>query len=251
MRETVSSFFGGVGLLFRGLRMYARSPRLLLLGLIPAVLTMLLFAAALGTLIYFLGDLSALVTWFADDWSAGWRRAVRFAAGAGLVGVGLLIWVVSFTAVTLLVGEPFYEAIAERVEESYGGVPDAVDVPWWRELRRSLGDAGRMLAISIMVGVPLFLAGFLPVVGQTVVPVIGGAVGGWFLAVELAGVAFNRRGLRLKDRRAALARHRPMAVGFGAAVLVAFLIPLGAVLLMPAAVAGATLLARRSLGLPT
>jgi CysZ protein len=38
-----------------------------------------------------------------------------------------------------------------------------------------------------------------------------------------------------------------MAVGFGAAVFACFLIPLGAVIIMPAAVAGATMLARRVL----
>lgn len=231
--------------------MYARSPRLLLLGLIPAIITMLVFVALLGTLIYFIGDLSALVTWFADDWPEGSRTAVRIAAGAGLIGFGLLIWALTFTAVTLLIGDPFYEAIAERVEDAFGGVPDAIDLPWHKELRRSLRDAGRMLVISIMFGLPLFLAGFLPIVGQTVVPVLGGAVAGWFLAVELVGVAFNRRGLRLDDRRRLLARQRPMAVGFGVAVFACFLVPLGAVLIMPAAVAGGTLLARRVLDLPT
>jgi CysZ protein len=75
-------------------------------------------------------------------------------------------------------------------------------------------------------------------------------VAGWILAVELTGVPFQRRGQRLRDRRAALRGHRPMALGFGAAVFVCFLIPLGAVLLMPAAVAGGTLLSRRALGLP-
>jgi CysZ protein len=41
-----------------------------------------------------------------------------------------------------------------------------------------------------------------------------------------------------------------MAIGFGAATFICFLIPLGAVLVMPAAVAGATLLARRLFNLP-
>jgi CysZ protein len=43
----------------------------------------------------------------------------------------------------------------------------------------------------------------------------------------------------------------PLALGFGLGVFVCFLVPLGAVLLMPAAVAGGTLLAREVLGLPT
>lgn len=55
----------------------------------------------------------------------------------------------------------------------------------------------------------------------------------------------------LPDRRAALKADRPTTLGFGMAVFVSFLIPLGAVLLMPAAVAGAALLTRRVLGQST
>jgi CysZ protein len=54
--------------------------------------------------------------------------------------------------------------------------------------------------------------------------------------------------MRLPERRSLLRADRPTTLGFGVAVFVCFLIPLGAVLVMPAAVAGATLLARRALG---
>jgi CysZ protein len=47
-----------------------------------------------------------------------------------------------------------------------------------------------------------------------------------------------------------LRAHRPLALGFGVAVFLSFLVPLGAILLMPAAVAGAALLTRRTLGQP-
>jgi len=80
--------------------------------------------------------------------------------------------------------------------------------------------------------------------------VVGALVGGWALALELTGIAFARRGLRLRDRRRMLRRHRPLALGFGVGVFVCFLIPLGAVLVMPAAVAGATLLTRHIFGEP-
>jgi CysZ protein len=83
-----------------------------------------------------------------------------------------------------------------------------------------------------------------------VVPVLGAAVGGWLLAIELTGAPFQRRGRRLQDRRQVLRAHRPLTLGFGVAVFLSFLIPLGAILLMPAAVAGATLLSRRALGQP-
>lgn len=243
----VAQLLEGVRLFGRGLKFYGRSPRLLLLGILPALLALLLFAVLFGLLLYFVDDLSRLVTGFADDWSSGWRTAIRIAAGVGLVGFGLLLWAVSFTAVTLLIGDPFYEKISEAVEDSLGGVPGAIDLTWYQELGRSLRDSLRLVLLSALVGIPLFLCGFIPVVGQTVIPVIGALVGGWFLAIELVGVPFARRGLGMRDRVRVLGGQRWTAVAFGACVFVAFLIPFGAVLVMPAAVAGGTLLARMSL----
>ena len=157
----------------------------------------------------------------------------------------------TFTAVTLLIGDPFYETISGRIEGRFGGVPDAVEVSVLESLRRSLVDSLRLIGIGVLVAIPLFFLGLLPFVGQTVIPVIGGAVGGWLLALELTGVPFQRRGRRLRHRRAVLGRNKPLTLGYGVAVFLVFLIPLGAILFMPAAIAGATLLARRSLGKPT
>ncbi|MFJ8580446.1 EI24 domain-containing protein [Micromonospora sp. NPDC093277] len=248
MTGAARRFLSGVGLLLRGIGLYVRSPGLMLLGVVPALISGALFAAAFAALVYFVDDLAALVTPFADDWPTTWRGLVRVVAGLALLGLGGLLGVLTFTAVTLVIGDPFYEKISERVEDRLGGTPGAVEVPFWASLRRSLADSLRLVAVSVLVGVPLFAAGFIPVVGQTVVPVIGAAVGGWFLALELVGAPFYRRGMGLAQRRSLLRADRPTTLGFGVAVFVCFLIPLGAVLVMPAAVAGATLLARRSLG---
>ncbi len=243
-------FLTGVRLLLRGIGMYARTPRLLLLGTIPALISAALFATAYAVLIHFITDLADLVTPFADDWTAWVRDLLRALAVFAFLALGAVLAVLSFTAVTLVIGDPFYEAISERVEARYGGVPGEVDIPWWRSLRRSLADSLRLFARSVLLGIPLFVAGFIPVVGQFVVPVVGAAVGGWLLTLELTGVPFNRRGMRLADQQRVLRKHRPLAVGFGVAVFCCFLIPLGAVLVMPAAVAGAALLARHLFGQP-
>jgi CysZ protein len=230
--------------------MYVRSPRLVLLGLVPALITAVVFVAAYAVLVYFVRDLAELLTPFADGWSAGWRALTRAVAVIVLLGLGGLLAVLAFTAVTLLVGDPFYEKISEQVEEWLGGVSDEVELPWWRSLARSLWESARLIGGSFLIGVPVFVLGLVPVVGQVVAPVLGALVGGWFLALELVNAPFTRRGMRLEDRRRLLRQHRLVAQGFGTAVFCCFLIPLGAVLLMPAAVIGGTLLARRALGLP-
>jgi len=243
----VRQFLTGAGLLGRGISLVLSSPRLLALGLLPALIAGVVYAAALVVLVDFLPRLSAATTWFADDWATGWRDLIRVLAGIGLVGVAVLLGILTFTAVTLLIGDPFYERISELVEDRFGGVPDGVEVGFWRSLARSLVDSVRLIGLSILVGIPLFLLGLLPFVGQTVIPVLGAAIGGWLLAVELTGVPFQRRGRRLRHRRAALRANLPLTLGFGVAVFLCFLLPLGAILLMPAAIAGATLLSRKVL----
>ena len=246
----VSQFLAGVGLLGRGLASYARSPGLLLLGMLPALITFVLLVGGFVAVASFLGPESRVLTWFANDWPTTGRDLVRALAQIAILGVYVLVSIVAFTGLTLAVGDPFYEKISERVEDRLGGLPGAVDRPWWKELGRGILESVRLVTLSVVIGVLLFLGGLLPAVGQTVVPVVGALVGGWVLAVELTGVAFARRGLRLRDRRRVLRRHRWLTLGFGVAVFVCFLIPLGAVLLMPAAVAGATLLTRQVQGQP-
>jgi len=243
----VRQFLTGAGLLGRGLGLVLRSPRLLALGLLPALISGALYAVALVVLVDFLPRLSAATTWFADGWATGWRDLIRVLAGVGLVGVALLLGILTFTAVTLLIGDPFYERISELVEDRFGGVPDGVEVGFWRSLARSLVDSVRLVGLSILVGIPLFVLGLLPFVGQTVIPALGAAIGGWLLALELTGVPFQRRGQRLRHRRKALRAQLPLTLGFGVAVFLCFLLPLGAVLLMPAAIAGGTLLSRKIL----
>lgn len=240
-------FLYGVGLFGRGLLLYLRTPRLLLLGLTPTLLSAALFLAALVALFHFLPDLATQVTWFAEDWSPAARAAATVVAATGIVLVALLLSVVTFTAVTLAIGNPFYERISDWVERAHGGVDAEVEVGFWRGLWRGLGESARLFAVTAAIGVSLFLAGLVPVVGQTVVPVVGAAVGGWFLALELVGTPLGRRGLRLADRRRLLRTHRPEALGFGVTVFVCFLVPGAAVLLTPAAVVGGTLLARHVL----
>jgi CysZ protein len=248
-QSAISEFFTGIGLLLRGIGLVFRTPRLLLLGLIPGVVSFAVVVTALGALLYFIDDVSAAATWFADNWSADARKAIRVLAGIAIGGVGFVVAVLTFTALTITIGDPFYEAIARRVDQRYGGAP-ADELPWHRTLVRNLADSLRLVAMSLVVSVALFCLGLIPVVGQTATPVIGALIGGWLLAVEIAGVPFNLRGLRLRDRRRILRGNRALALGFGVPVFLVFLVPFVAILVMPGAVAGATLMTRRVLGQP-
>jgi CysZ protein len=239
--------FNGVGYLLRGIGWTARNPAPWLFGLIPALIVLAAYVAGLVTLAFYLDDLAGWVTPFADGWSDGARTSARVVAGIAIYGAALFHAVLTYTAVTLLVGDPFYEAIAVRVEESQGGAPPDPDVPLLVQIGRALKDALLLGLVALLFAVVFFAAGFLPILGQTVVPVVAALVSGYFLAGELTSIALERRGLRRRERFARLKENRALTVGFGTATFVMFLIPLGAVFAMPGAVAGATLLARERL----
>ncbi|MGA5704324.1 EI24 domain-containing protein [Peterkaempfera bronchialis] len=234
----------GLGYLGKGQRWVARHGRWWGFGLLPALITLVLYTAVLLVLGFRADDLAAWATPFADGWGSPWRSLLRGLFTALLLGGGLLLAVVTFTAVTLLVGEPFYEALSEKVEQSEGGAPQGPELPLWRELWNSARDSLHVLVRAAGLGLLLFLLGFVPVLGQTVVPVLACCVSGFFLAVELTAVAMQRRGVPVRERLALLRGRKMLALGFGVPLVLLFLLPLVAVLVMPGAVAGATLLVR-------
>lgn len=245
--SAVKDLFGGAGYLLRGIGWTARHPAQWLFGLIPALIVLAVYVTGLVFLAFEIDDLAGWVTGFADGWADAARTSARVVAGIAIYGSALFLAVITFTAVTLLVGDPFYEAIAVRVEESQGGAPPEPDVPLLVGIGRAIKDTLIIGAIALAFAVVFFACGFLPVVGQTVVPVVAALVSGYFLAGELMSIALERRGILRKERFARMRADRPLVVGFGAVTFVVFLIPLGAVLAMPGAVAGATLMVRERL----
>jgi CysZ protein len=219
----------------------------MLLGALPALIVGAIWVALLVALITSLDGLAGWATAFADGWSAPLRAEVRIAAGLAVLVLAVVVGALSFTAVVLTAGDPFYERISRHVEQRLGGAPAERDEPVIRGLLRAARDGLALLAASVGVGLVSFLLGLVPIVGPVVAAVFGAVVGGWFLAVELTGTPFDARGLTLRDRRRSLGRVRARTLGFGVATWVLFLVPLGAVVAMPAAVGGATLLTRAAL----
>ncbi|MGC9537644.1 EI24 domain-containing protein [Streptomyces sp. UG1] len=233
-----------------GQRWVARHGKQYEFGLIPGLITFVLYVAALVALAIW-GE--AFVSWstpFADDWSSPWQRLFRGFLTAVLFALGLLLCVVTFTAVTLLIGQPFYENLSEKVDRdvSPDGTAPESGLPLWRELWMSGRDSLRIVLRALVWGVLLFALGFIPVVGQTVVPVIGVVVTGFFLTEEVTAVALQRRRVELRDRLGMLRSRKTLVWGFGTPLAAAFLVPFVAVFLMPGAVAGGTLMARELLG---
>lgn len=241
----------GVRTVLRGFRAWGADPRAMLLGVLPGLAS----AAILGTVVVVVAiNADGLGSWVGrslggEGW---WGDLLAVAAAIAAVVAGGLVAVLAFATLTLAIGQPFFEAISRRVDAHAGfGPADGVpEEPWARALVRGLREGLLTLVISVGVSLLLLAVGLIPVIGSATSLALGALVGGRLLAIELTAYPLARRGILSRTQRIRVLRpHRARVVAFGASVFVMFLIPLGAIIAMPAAIAGATILSREILAL--
>ncbi len=247
-----AELLAGVRLLGTGFGLVLRRRRLFWLGVIPPLVMSALFGTAFVLLVINLPRLADRLTPFADGWAAGAEQAIEFVAGAALLGGSSLLMIVTFTTLTLAVGAPIYDKISEHVDAELEPGLAAPPEKWTSAIGRSLRNSLILIGISALCAPLFFAAGFIPVVGQTLVPVISACFGGWMLCIELVGSTFERHGrLRLRDRRSAMQRHRAKSLGLAVPTFLLMSIPILGTLVFPTATAAGTLLGRELLGLPS
>jgi len=164
-----------------------------------------------------------------------------------LVPVLLLVAVVAgfflFNLVANLVAAPFNGLLAEAVERRIGGRvrPGGGWKGLVRDLALTLRSELRKAAYVLVRAVPLLVLMLVPGI-NVLASAVWLLLGAWMLAVTYADYPMANHGLSFREQRPLLARHRLLALGFGGCVMAALAIPLLNFLVIPAAVAGATVM---------
>jgi len=229
------TLFRGAAYLLRGLRLI-REPGIRLYAVVPLLINGVLFLALLIYLAMRIDTLVNAVTPDLPDWLQ-WLQWLIWvvAAGAALI--------LSFFAVSLLanlIAAPFNEALAERVEHFLAGErEDADGSPWYHGMIGALVNEARKLGYFLVRALPLLLLYLIPGV-NVAAPFLWLVFSAWMLAVEYTDYPMGNNGVAFDTQRRVLARHRGLALGFGGAVLGLTAVPLLNIIIMPAAVAGAT-----------
>lgn len=233
-------YLDGAAFLGKGWRLLRQRPRLLLLGMLPAFLVWLVLAGLFVVLLVQLGDLTSWLTPFADDWQETLRSVLRWGLGLAIVLAALLLWASTFTGITLTVGDPFYERVWRGSEELLGPVKLGDGFGFWESFR----DGLKLSLVGVGISLLVLVSGFVPVVGPVLAICLGIALSGRMLARDLLENPLAARGFDKATQRRILEPHARKVHGFGMLCQACFLIPFGGVLIMPAAVAGATALVR-------
>lgn len=159
--------------------------------------------------------------------------------------LGLLFFCYAFTLLANLIASPFNGILSARVEAHLTGKNPENHNSLWAEMAlglsaelRNLGYyLGRALLLGILSLVLLLIPG-----GAAIIPFVWFVFGAFMLSMEYLDHPMANRGMPFKAKLQQLRSRRGLSMGFGSAVTLLTAIPLANLIVMPAAVAGATAL---------
>ena len=210
---------------------------------VPLIVNVLLFGTALVWGWSQLEVLGAMVEGWLPNW-LGFLSALLIP----LFFIAAAIFVLFFFALFAnFIAAPFNGLLAEAVErhlraesgETYTDTPPPSWTSVLRELHRSIASELRKLAYFLPRALLIGGLHFIPVL-NIAAPFIWLAFSAWMLAISYADFAMGNHGLGFREQRAELRRWRLTSLGFGGITAFAVLIPIVNLIVMPAAVAGAT-----------
>ncbi|MBT9234453.1 sulfate transporter CysZ [Pseudomonas inefficax] len=215
------------------------SPNLRLFVLLPLAVNLLLF----GGLIYFAGHQFSLWVDALMPSLPSWLSFLTYILWPLFVALVVLMVFFTFTLVANIIAAPFNGFLAEKVEVVVRG-QDNFPAFSWGELMamvpRTFGREMRKLGYFLPRAIGLFILSLIPVVNVVAAP-LWLIFGVWMMAIQYIDYPADNNKMSWQDMLAWLRQKRWQSLGFGGITYLALMIPLVNVLMMPAAVAGATL----------
>jgi CysZ protein len=232
------SFAGGVRTFFDGVRL-ARTPGLRRYTWLPLLVSFVIIAAGMAALFGYLGEVAAWLTSLLPDW----LDFLGFVLVPLLYLFGFLIGAWLFALLAVVVASPFLGDLSSAVERiSSGAGPD--QPPRWASVTAAIGRELRKLGYYLPRLLLVFVLSLVPVL-NALAPVLWFLFGAWIMAVQFCDYPSENRARPFRDTVVLLQRHRAAALGYGSCVTLALSVPVLNLLLIPAAVAGGTLLWRQ------
>ncbi len=154
----------------------------------------------------------------------------------------LFVFSFSFSIIANLIASPFNSYLARAVEEKLTGTPPPdSELDLWAEILLSIKNELRKILYYILWAIPIVILSFIPVI-NIITPVVWVLFGAWIMSLQYIDYPMGNYSMSFKNIRANLAEKRLLTIGFGGITTAATAIPIINFLVMPTAVAGATIL---------
>ncbi|MCC6157767.1 MAG: EI24 domain-containing protein [Deltaproteobacteria bacterium] len=244
--EALTPFRMGLAAPLDGVRFMRANPKLMKYFAVPVAINTLVYS--LGAW-FFYSNLSALLHWIFQDPETWYMKLAFYALGFVIAAVFSLVLIFTFTAVGMILAGPFMEVVSEKVDEIRLGrktAPQGTSLV--ADVVRSLGTQVKKIVLFLLIQGGCLLFHFLPVIGNIFATVMQTVVAFFFLAWEFWDFPMDVRRMDFARKKDLILRYKATALGFGAVCFVYMLIPVFNFIMMPASVAGATILVSKLLG---
>lgn len=210
------------------------------------VIPMLINTCLFGAVIYFGAERFDA---FLDGLIPGWLDWLRWLLWPVFVVLSLFVVFFLFSWVGNLVAAPFNSLLAEAVRVRLTGPPPGGQPVGWPTF---IGEFAKSIIPALLAelyklfyfllrAIPLGLLLLIPGINVVASP-LWLAFGAWMLAIEYADYPMGNQGLSFSEQRKRLGERPFLSFGFGGMVLLATMLPGLNFLVIPAAVAGATVM---------
>lgn len=221
-----------------GLRLVL-SPGLRLFVILPVTVNLLLFCGLIYLAVrQFTGWVDAFMPSLPN-----WLMFLEYILWPLFVVLVVLMVFFTFTMLANIIAAPFNGFLAEKVETVARGIDSSPPFSWTElaaMLPRTLGREARKLVYFAPRALALLILSFIPVVNLIAAP-LWLLFGVWMMAIQYIDYPADNNKLSWNDMMIWLRKRRWKSLSFGAVTYAALLIPFVNLLIMPAAVAAATL----------
>ena len=224
--------------LFRGFKMLWH-PKLRLFVMMPILLNIILMIALFSVNIHYFGTFINWLLHFLPHWLAwlSWLLWLLFAISS------IVIFAYTFTIITNIIAAPFNGFLAEKVQLFVTGDSPESDASWRdtiKDIPREIARAAKTLLYYLPRALVCFILLFIPLL-QAIVPILWFILSAWMMSIQYMDYPMDNNKISFHDMLKKLTQKRLPNLSFGCCVLLATMIPIVNLIVMPAAVIGATL----------
>lgn len=236
-----ANFKAGASYALKGFS-FIRKPGLRRYFIVPIGLNVMLFSVLSW---YGLSRFTAMMEkWLPDD--GGWWVGALTIIAAVLIGLTLLVIAFfAFTLVLNLIGAPFNGFLAEKVEALLNREPITGQGGFKRFMVNFFGSIRgelRKFVYFALLGLIVVIVSLIPGVNVLLAPILSFVLGSWMMALEYLAYPMGNHDKYFPEVRRWARSNVMLCLGFGVMVLLLTITPLLNLVVMPAAVAGATMM---------
>ncbi len=218
-----------IGFLFKGLKLLT-SPELRKFIIIPMLINVVLYSAALILGYFYISD---LINQFIPSWLQwlSWILWPLFFVSFFITGF------FTFSVVANLLAAPFYGKLSAKTLAMVDGKSvETIEQP----LAKVLVAESKRIGYLVTRALPLLILSIIPGL-NVIAPFLWAVFGAWGMALEYLAYPFENEGVLFSEQKILVKSVRFGALSFGGLAVLGLTIPVLNIIVAPAAVIGATL----------